>query len=36
MCREQELQVILESPLIQTNAKIAFMIAKQVGWPVEF
>lgn len=36
MCREQELSIILESPLIDTNTKIVFMIAKQVGWPVDF
>jgi hypothetical protein len=36
MCREEVLSNILESPLIDTNTKIAFMIARQVGWPVDF
>ncbi len=36
MCREKELSIILESSLIDTNTKIVFMIAKQVGWPVDF
>jgi len=36
MCGEEELSIILESPLIDTNTKIAFMIARQIGWPVDF
>ena len=36
MCREEELSIILESSLIDTNTKIAFMIARQIGWPVDF
>jgi len=36
MCREEVLSNILESNLIDTNTKIAFMIARQVGWPVDF
>jgi len=36
MCREEVLSNILESNLIDTNTKTAFMIARQVGWPVDF
>lgn len=36
MCREEILSNILESTLIDTNVKIAFMICRQVGWPVDF
>jgi len=36
MCREEVLSNILESSLIDTNTKTAFMIARQVGWPVDF
>lgn len=36
LCLEEELSRILEVDSIDTNLKIALILARQLGWPIDF
>ena len=36
LCLEEELSRILEVDTIDTNLKIALILARQLGWPIDF